>query len=79
MIYTTEAVIGGYIVIIDREHNDRTEKYTYVGTTKTYFYVYRWDTVKPYHCIADKNLSSTCPQYLDIQDLTENVRVVQYD
>lgn len=79
LIYTIEASIGGYIVIIDREHNDRTSRYAYIGTTKKLFYLYRWDTVEPYHCIANKNISlSDCPQYLTVPDLTESVSLPNF-
>lgn len=75
LIYTTEVSVGGYIVIMDMEHNNKTERHPYIGTTKTRSYIYQWDTVKPYHCIADKKPSSSCPQYLNVQDLTEIVSI----
>lgn len=73
LIYTIEASVGGFVVISDRENKNKNT-YHYVGTTKTLSYLYRWDTVEPYHCIAKMNVSSiNCPQYLNVPDLTENV------
>lgn len=73
LIYAIEASIGGYVVIIDREQNDRHDKYTYIGTTKELFYEYHWDTIKPYHCMAIENKTFDCPQFLTVPDLTEEV------
>lgn len=74
MTFTLEAILGGHVVIENREKNIN-ETHHFLGTTKTLQYLYRWDFILPYHCFEVQEMKKNCTDPLTLADLTENVRL----
>lgn len=72
LTFIIEAKIGGYLILENRENNV-DETHNLIGTTKTLQYVFRWDFVRPYHCVERKANPKDCVDPLTVPDLTENV------
>lgn len=72
LTFIIEAKIGGYLILENRE-NYVDETHNLIGTTKTLQYVFRWDFVRPYHCVERKANPKDCVDPLTVPDLTENV------
>lgn len=72
LTFIIEVKIGGYLILENRENNV-DETHNLIGTTKTLQYVFRWDFVRPYHCVERKANPKDCVDPLTVPDLTENV------
>ncbi|XP_062573153.1 uncharacterized protein LOC134235086, partial [Saccostrea cucullata] len=66
--FNIEAKLGEYVKIMNREAGNRIEYHALKQTSNKREFVYKWDLVNPYHCVAS---SASCPQFLTVVDLTE--------
>lgn len=72
MTFKIEALIGGHVIIENREKNIN-ETHQLVGTARTLQYTFSWDFVLPYHCIERETNPQNCSVPLFVPDLTEKV------
>lgn len=77
MTFTIKANIGGYLKLMNRENNNNIEYHSLTQSVHEREYLYHWDLVNPYHCVGVSPAGS-CPQFLTVVDLTENVTKHQY-
>lgn len=74
MTFTIKANIGGYLKLMNRENNNKIEYHSLTQSVHEREYLYHWDLVNPYHCVGVSPAGS-CPQFLTVVDLTENVSI----
>lgn len=74
MTFTIKANIGGYLKLMNRENNNNIEYHSLTQSVHEREYLYHWDLVNPYHCVGVSPAGS-CPQFLTVVDLTENVSI----